>query len=154
MRLFAIICLLALVGCAQTPPPYHSASTDRYQIAEAALRYLMDAHSSHGVESDHYSAYVIQRGEFTSQLPSAFANYKPRVAANIQVSTESGAAVDKATGKPVKLWSVRVIEIRDDRATAGVSWYSGSLAAGGHTLHLRRKDGRWIVESEKMDWIS
>ena len=45
-------------------------------------------------------------------------------------------------------------KIHGDHAIAYVSWYSGNLAAGGHTIHLRRKDGNWIVESEKLDWIS
>ena len=143
-----------LAGCARTPEPPRSEASDRYHVSEASLRYLMDAHSRHGIERDYYSAYVIERGEFASQLLSAFAGYKPRVVADMQVSTESGKATDKATGKPVKLWSVKIVEMRGDDATTAVSWYSGKLAAGGHTLHLRWKDGRWTVVSEKKNWIS
>ena len=153
LRLLANICILMLVGCARTP--HHSADYDRYRVEEAALRYLMDAQSAYGDERDHYSAYVIQQGQYTSQLLAAFDDYKPRVVADMQVSTMRGVAVDKATGKPVKLWSVRVIELEGDRATAGVSWSTGNVGAGRYTLHLlRRKVGRWMVDSEKMDWIS
>jgi hypothetical protein len=128
---------------------------ERYYVLEAALRYMLNAHSSHGVERDHYSAYVLPKdGEFTPDLVAAFAGYKPPVTASIKVVTGKGEARDKATGKRVKLWSVKVTEIHGDRATAYVSWYVAPLGAGGHTLQLWRKDGKWIVESENMDWVS
>ncbi|MEI8291024.1 MAG: hypothetical protein WCH99_16285 [Verrucomicrobiota bacterium] len=154
VQLLALMGLLALAGCARTPETQRSVAGDRYQVAEASLRYLMDAHSGHGIERDYYSAYVIERGEFATQLLSAFAGYKPRVVADMQVSTDSGKAMDKATGKPVKLWSVKIVEMRGDDATTAVSWYSGNLAAGSHTLHLRWKDARWTVVSVKKNWIS
>jgi hypothetical protein len=158
MRLSKIVCLVSLtiLGCARTSPRTHSLDSDRYEIAEAALRYLMEAHSGHGVERNYYSAYVIEGGEFTSRLVAAFADYKPSVVAGaeVEIIAESGEARDKATGNRVKLWSVTVVKICGDRATAGVSWYSANLASAGHTIHLRRKNGRWVVESEQVNWIS
>jgi predicted small lipoprotein YifL len=156
MRTFAVTLLLALsvAGCGRTPPLQSTSLPDRYYVAEAALHYLLDMHSGHGIERDHYSAYVLEQGEFTSELLASFPNYKPTVTTNIQVSTDSGEALDKATRKPVKLWAVKVREIHGERAVAYVSWFSGSEAAGGATIHLRRKDGRWIIESEKKDWVS
>src|SRR6185369_7605431 len=99
MRLLTLSCVLMLVGCAASPKPQRSGDATHYQIAEAALRYLMDKHSNHGVERDYYSAYVLGRGEFTSRLIAAFAGYKPPVVADIQVSNKNGVLVDKATGK-------------------------------------------------------
>lgn len=131
-----------------------AALPDRYYVAEAALRYMLDRHSQSGSERDFYSAYIIEKGEFTAELVESFRNYHPPVTTNIEVSTESGGAVDKATGKPVKLWSVKVQEVHGDRAIAGVGWYSGNLAAGGHTIKLKRKSGKWVVTSETMNWIS
>lgn len=156
VRIFIVIgmAILALVGCVATPQSPQASASDRCHIAEAALRHLLDEHSDSGAERDHFSAYVIERGEFTAELVAALRGHRPPVVADIEVSIESGQAIDKATGKPVKKWSVGIRKLHGDRAIAYVTWYSGNLAAGGHTIHLRRKDGRWIVASEKMEWIS
>lgn len=137
-------------GCGQKA----AALPDRFYIAEAALRYMLDQDSSSSTSRDYYSAYVIDGGEFTPELVKAFSGYKPTVTADIQVSTEKGVAIDKATGKHVKLWSVKIREINGSHATAYVSYYVGSEEAGGFTIHLQRSNGKWIVESQKMDWVS
>jgi len=154
MRTLVITLLLTLTGCAPASLQHTTSLPDRYYVAEAALHYMLDSHSKSGSERDFYSAYVLEQGEFTAELLKSFPNYHPPVSTSIEVSTESGGAVDKATGKPVKLWSVKVQEVRGERATAYVSWYSGNLAAGGHTIKLSRKNGKWVVTSEKMNWIS
>src|SRR6185312_2731191 len=92
MRSVAFIWLVMLLGCAQVPQFESSTGPDRYQVAETALRFLMDANSGQGVERDYYSAYVIRPGEFTSQLVAAFSHYKPRVVSDIEVSTQNGGA--------------------------------------------------------------
>ena len=114
----------------------------------------MDKFSSDGVDRDYYSAYVIENGEFTAQLVAAFADYKPKVVMNIQISNDKGEARNKATGKLVQLCSVKVHEIKGNNATVYVTWYSAPEGAGGHTIQLQKKDGKWTVESEKMDWVS
>jgi hypothetical protein len=159
--IFVLFCLLLVPACSYTltggraVQKSQPARDDRYQVAEAALRYLMDSHSGHGHGEGDCSAYVVDGGEFTPQLLTAFADYQPPVVANVQLSQNAvGAVIDKATGKRVKAWSVKVEGINGVYATAGVTWHSGNLAAGGHTLRLHRKNGHWIVVSEKMDWIS
>jgi hypothetical protein len=134
--------------------PQHASLPDRYYIEEAALRYMLDKHSRSPAERASCSAYVLEQGEFTSQLLASFQHYKPIVTTNIQFSTDSGMALDKATGKRVKLWSVEIREIDGDVAVAHVTWYSGRRAAGGHTIELRRKQGIWVVQSERKDWVS
>jgi hypothetical protein len=115
---------------------------------------MFDKHAPQGERRDFYSAYVLNGREFTSQLVAAFREHKPVVTAGIRVSTRSGTARDAVTGKRVKLWSVKSGEPQGDEATAYVSWYVAPLGAAGYTLHLRRRDGKWTVESEKMDWVS
>ena len=161
----AVLPLLAVVilvsGCQQpshlgvTPLPQASSTTahDRFLVMEVSLRYLFDKFPDNG-PSPHFSAYVLETGEFTSELVEAFRGYRPTVTASIEVVSDSGEALDKATGRPVRLWSVEVRELRGDRATAFVTWHYANLAAGGHTVQLQRQDGRWVVTSEKMDWVS
>lgn len=158
MRVFLAIVLIALsvIGCGHAAPPQRLALPDRYFVAEAALRYMFDQHSHYSDERDGRTCYVIKRGEFTEPLLASFAGYKPTVTAttNLQVSKDTGLTTDKATGKAAKLWTVEVREMHGVSAIAYVTWYSSGLAAGGHTIYLRRKDGKWVVVSEKTDWIS
>jgi hypothetical protein len=115
---------------------------------------MFDKYAPQGERRDFYSAYVFNGRGFTSQLVAAFRDHMPVVTAGIRISTKSGEARNAKTGKRVKLWSVRTDEPQGDEATAYVSWYVATLGGAGHTLHLRRNDGKWIVESEKMDWVS
>ena len=158
MRVFLTIVLIALsvIRHGRAEPPQRLKLPDRYFVAEAALRYMFYQHSHNGDERDGRICYVIKRGEFTEPLVASFAGYKPTVTAttNLQVSKDTGLATDKATGKAAKLWTVEVRDMRGDSAIAYVSWYSSRHAAGGHTIYLRRKDGRWVVESERQDWVS
>jgi len=121
------------------------------QIAEAALRYKFSQYPD-----PSFSAYVIESGEFNAQeLAIAFRGHKPRVVAAIDVeNSNAGQIVDKQTGQPVVLWFVEIREFLGNRAMAYVSYHSGSLAAEGWKIHLRRKDGKWIVESEEAEWVS
>jgi len=158
MRIFLAIVLITLsvIGCGRPVPPQRAALPDRYFVAEAALHYMFDQHSRYIGERDGRLCYVIKRGEFTEPLLASFAGYTPTVTAttNLQISKDTGLAIDKATGKAVKSWTVEVREIQGDSAIAYVSWYSSGLAAGGHTIYLKRKNNKWVVVSEKMDWVS
>ncbi len=146
--MFAII----VGGCHRAAPP--NSPTERFQVAECALRYMLQKYSAGPGQTNENSAYVLAPGEFAPRLVAAFAGFKPMVTTNIQISTDSGLARNKATGALVKIWNVEVREVNWDNAIAYVSWYEGNLAAGGHTVRLHRKDGRWSVISESMDWVS
>ena len=145
---------LTLVGCGRAPTVQHASLPERYYVMEAALRYMFDQSASFGKEREVESAYVIERGEFSSEFVSAFKGYKPTVTDSIDVSTERGMALDKATDKPVKLWSVKIGEMNGDHATAYVDWYSSREAAAGYRIQLLKKGGRWIVDSAKMVVVS
>jgi len=136
-------------------PPPSKTLPERYYVMEAALRYMLITPSSQGGKTNPFSAYVLPKdGEFTPELVAAFAGSKPQVTAAIGVVSDEKGARDKATGQPVMLWSAKITKMSGDAATAYVSWYSAPLGGGGHTLRLRHKAGKWIVESEKSEWIS
>jgi hypothetical protein len=153
MRSLIIICLISMViaGCDQKPQAVRSAGSDRYQVAEAALRSLMlpDPSSS-------FSAYAVDGGEFTSQLVASFVDYKPKVVGNIQIQLDpkNGVAIDKSTGKAVELWKVSDVEIRGDTASAKVYAHQSYQGAEWYTVHLRHTDGKWVVESNTLDMVS
>lgn len=136
----------------QLPPTQADIAHERFLVMEASLRYMFDKYPDDKVHP-HFSAYVLDRGEFSNELVEAFRGYKPAVTASVEtVMSDSYVLVDKATRLPVKGWSVEVRELQGDRAVAFVTWITANTGGGGHAIQLRRQDGQWVVESEKVEW--
>jgi len=130
-------------------------TSERYQVAEAALRHTMDEYLSSPSEREAYSTYVLDGGEFTSQLVTAFSGYKPRVVANIQFAfAANGVATNKANGEVVELWKVENVVIHGDHATANVQAYQCSQGMEYWTVHLHKLNGKWVFESKTLDIVS
>lgn len=142
--------ILAIAGCARRSESTRPVGSDRYQVAELALRSLMKPDPN-----SPWSEFVVDGGEFTSQLATAFADYKPRVVGNVQIGYDKNlAAFDKATGKPVELWQVSNVEIHGDNATAKVYAHQSGEGAEWYTVHLKRADGNWVVVTQTLDLVS
>jgi hypothetical protein len=118
----------------------------------AALRFMMKKHAEFGNERQHYSLYVLRVPEYVKH----FEGFQPPVVAfeEGRYPTSSGQAIDAKTGKRVKIWSIGGQKIEGERATVGISWHTGRLGAGLHTISLRKREGIWIVESERTDGLS
>lgn len=152
--LLAIVLMVAVIssGCAEIADTVrHSEKDERFQVAEAALRYMMVKSSKS--DSGKISSYVLEDGEYTDRLVKAFEGFQPLVVSGTQVNTAGPEALD-VTGKRVKTWSVDVVDVRQERAAASVKWYSGTLEAGSSSLLLRRNDGIWTVELETLEMAS
>jgi hypothetical protein len=155
--IFIILCLTIVVmaDCTKKPQAHVLAGSDRYQVAEIALSHIMEEYSDSGKNPEGYYAYVVDGGEFTSQLVKAFSGYQPKVIGNIQVKFDTnGVPYDKTIDKPVELWKVEDIVVQGDSATASVSAYQSSQGAEWYTVHLRYRDGKWIFESKTLDLVS
>jgi hypothetical protein len=112
---------------------------NRRSIRMAALRYLMLQHATApGREREVYAFYVLEDKECVSN----FSGFNPPVFAYDTNRFETGpGAVEKKTGKRVKIWSVGEPKIKGDQASVSVSWYSSNRAAGWHTIFLKRENG-------------
>lgn len=63
--------------------------------------------------------------------------------------------VDKSTQKAGIIFSVDSILWSDqDSAEVQGGYYCGGLCAAGITFSVRREDGKWVIKSSKMNWIS
>jgi len=142
--------LALLVGAASST--HAKPDENRRSIRVAALRYLMLKHATApGKEREFYSFYVLRDKEYVSD----FSSFSPPVVAYDTNRFETNpAAVERKSGKRVKLWAVGEPKIEADHASVPVSWYSDNLAAGWHTVFLKKKAGAWTVESERLDGIS
>ncbi len=121
------------------------------ELKVTALRYMFERLSS---PHSFYSAYVMRDAVQSDALVRAFPDHLPTVSNQVEVENRKGAVVNKATGKPVMIWTAKVSIATSDTASVDVTWYSGWLAAAGYTLQLRRTDKGWTVVSEAMNFIS
>jgi hypothetical protein len=146
----------ALLGCSG-PSRTRDASTtsESYEVAEAALQYMLDGPNGSAGSEDEISAQVLRAGPYTRRLVAAFSGYKPRVTDAVNVSRDAnGRDIDEATGRPVVIWSVTVGEVRGNRATAYIGCSLSNIAASARTLYLRRSGGRWLISGEEVRWAS
>jgi hypothetical protein len=144
---------LGLVGCAHPDRPMMASAPERYYIVEAALHCVIDKHSGPG-DRRFYFSYFLEDGEFTAELVRSFTGHKPAVTRRLPISVLDGGVVDKRTGRPAKLWSVKIESIKGDQAVALVTWYSGNLSAGVNKVLLERRHGKWVVQSDKLEMVS
>ena len=116
---------------------------------------MIERHASFTqAERETYSAYVVPESPLGDAIVEAFANHTPPVSNSIKVDATSGDARNSANGRPVKSWDAKLVESIGDRAVVNVTWYSASLAAGGHRVELERQEGKWAVVRERMEWVS
>ncbi len=150
MKLRAILILLASFASACVVTS--DSQVEYAQVRISALRFMMMKHADSGMERQHYAFYVIRDSAYVAH----FRGIVPRVVPfeEERFSMASGRAVEVETGKQVKIWSVTGAVIREDKAEVGVSWASGDLGVGLHTVFLEKKDKRWIAVSERLDAVA
>ena len=85
-----------------------------------------------------------------------FAGHKPRVAAVSQCSASADKGVrDKKTGEQGLIFSVDDIYwISETQVRVGGGYYEAGLSASGNTYTLEKKNGKWVVVKDVMNWIS
>jgi len=85
-----------------------------------------------------------------------FADHKPRVAKASEAHASSeGGVRDMKTGERGLLFDLGEIRwISDDTVEIDGGYYEGGLSASGNTYFLKKKTGKWIVERDRMHWIS
>ena len=121
----------------------------------AALRHLMQG-QPRGADRAEYAAYLIkdEAGEELARRlspelsPQAF----PPVVAGLDVYVRKGRTMDRATGRPVKVFTVRAARPADSDGTAEVlaSWQASRLLRASYRYRLRKDAGGWVVV-ERLD---
>lgn len=86
---------------------------------------------------------------------SRFANADRKVKKASQSYFKEDQLRDRSTDEHGVWFSVGAISwLSLDRVEASGGMYCGSLCADGGTYRLRKKDGRWVVDGYKEDWVS
>ena len=170
LRCLLACAALSACGCDRGPTPPARAptsravaavgpGTDAYQVKLAALRHLIEDQPL-AADQVAYAAYLIKENTddavvMADTLSLALAGRAPPVVASRdgQFYRRRGRTMDRETGRPVKVFQARVIDLKDppDNSAAApeadvrASWQAGRLAGGTYTYRLRKDAGAWRV---------
>ena len=152
------ILLILLFGSACTPD--HTADLD--DVREATFRYQFRKNAS-GLQQRAGVFFLAlhdsknrQRVDPTAEFLHRFKDHHPRVGpvSAARISSTDGV-VDKTTGERGLIFSVGEIRwLGADRVEVKGGYFEAGESSSGNTYRLRKKGGKWEVESDTMQWIS
>jgi hypothetical protein len=132
------------------------------EIAEATFRYQF-AHNASAQQASanvycvmYGVSWLAQPEDPPPQVLSRLADVTPPVTpvSQCSASMEKGV-VDKTTGRSgliFRLESVRCSGESSCEVNGG--YYEGNLSSSGNTYTLEKRDGKWVVTKDVMNWIS
>ena len=147
--LVAVVAVLIFIP--STKPP--GADAD---ITEAVFRYQFQHNNS--ALQQKAGAYYLSLG--SGQDPSddfmrRFKGHKPPVKKQRECTGGVAGIKDRKTGKRGLLFRVyRIKWINNHTADVEGGYYEDGLSASGNIYRVVRKGRRWVVVSDKLDWIS
>ena len=138
---------------ARSEVPQPGPAAEEFAVKLAALRHLI-AEQPRASDRATYSAYLV-RDDAAAKLAEALsaapaggdAVEGPPVVASVDSYKRKGRTIDAATGKPVKVFQVRLARpLRADSAAEVIaSWQAGRLAGAAYRYRLRKEAGDWVV---------
>ena len=156
MRIFVhLLLLLTLTSFSFAADKARSHQEDA--IRETVFRHQF-GHNASG-QQERANSYFLAIGESdanpSGELMKRFVRHKPPVRKVSECSTVKARVVDKKTGKSGLIFRVRSIKWISDLEVEVKGGYSEHLlSASGNTYTLTKKDGKWQVTKDGMDWIS
>lgn len=128
-------------------------------IREAVFRYQFRHNASGQQQKTGVYCLSLTYDELTdppAELMKRFSAQKPpvREASNC-VSDLIRGVRDKVTGKPgIVFFAAKVDWISANVVDVWGGYYEGGLSASGNTYRVVRRNGRWTVVKDHMNWIS
>jgi hypothetical protein len=145
---------LSLLLCpVRAQNPFAEQSSRELDLREAIFRYMFDHYKIHSTK-----IFCLQPDlALPERFLRRFADLKTTAvwASDCDLSGPMIAARYKKTGEYVLI--MRILELNwtdSSKAVAKVEAFSDGIASNSNTLHLIRKDDRWIVKTDKLDAIS
>lgn len=147
--------LLAAGAVILLPPPWQA-----NDIREAAFRHLF-RHNGSGLQ-DSADAYYLAVGLFgldpSDGFMKRFRDHKPPVrkaSECLPPDSFPDRPRNVKTGREGLVFRVtfaRRVGLREFEIKGG--YYEGALSASGNTYRVRLVNGRWVIVSDRLDWIS
>ena len=151
-------CVLCVAGCDRAPAPAATRASrapssqpasDDVLVKVVALRDLIDRQPK-AQDQATYAAYLIKDdrgGELAGMLSAGGGEQGPPVVGSLDVYLRKGRTMDRASGRPVKVFHARLVSppSADGRAEVVASWQAGRLLAETYRYRLRNGGGTWVV---------
>jgi hypothetical protein len=136
-RMFVVVALIALTGCATSPEPNYQATPETtLNIFTAVLRYRI----AKTPLARHRDLHVFMNNGIIPGLPVRFPEFHVVVHSGSQGSSPPRA-------RWYFLWLTRVTA---DKAFV----YVEAVEASGHFVELRMRDGKWIVVDDRKFYLT
>ena len=165
-RILILLAVVALAACT-TNAIKHDRSADRLEVAEAVFRALFRNNDSANMAGkvaaaicfnnrDPGSGFLERFSDLSVPFPRKAGLFVPVIPCSlVRYSSDTGESLHARTNQPVIVFTFLEVRFRHDgSAIAEGSYFEAGLSAAGYTFKLRQVDGKWIVASQSMDWIS
>ena len=144
--LLGLLCVRGVAEEKLQPPPYDKSISDAeaLDIAEATFRYQFTNNASGAQQNAKAYFLSVFEKDPSPEFLKRFGKHKPPVKKGSEFKIGKGLAFQVVTIKRVSKTKVEV----------SGGYYEAGLSSSGNTYFVEKKDGKWIVTSDKMHWIS
>ena len=131
-------------------------TTDANGVYEAVLRHQFDKNASGQQQTVKTYFVEIEGADPASDFLARFSDIGPHVKPASEGFYRSDSAVfDKATKSTALLFRLKkIIWLNSNTAEVEGGYYEGNLSSSGNSYRVKRSNGKWIVESDTLKWIS
>lgn len=130
---------------------------DQFDVLEAVFRHQFDKNASGQQRNVEYFFLSLDHGaDPPAALLARFKNERPRVLPVSMAGPSHGSGVKhKEDGKSGLIFNItRIAWLDANTAEVEGGYYEAGLSASGNTYRVERRDGKWVVTGDKMNWIS
>jgi hypothetical protein len=140
-----------------SPPPDETRQADENDIRETVFRYLFERNESAGQSNvDYYFLSFGNRKSPPKEFIDRFREHTPKVLPVSASEVSKGGGVShKERGERGLIFRIEGIRwISDDSVEVKCGYYEGGLSDSGNTYQVERRNGKWVVTDDKMNWGS
>lgn len=158
-RQAALVCFLVAFACGCTTSIQRSKSGKTstpvidLDMAEAVFRYQFENNGSELYTDASAYFLEVRKTDPEDAFINRFKGLQPPVKKKSQCSTKGMRVTDRKTGKRGLMFNVdKTAMTGADTAEAWGGYLEGELSASSNIYFLNRKNGKWSVEKDKVNW--
>ena len=130
--------------------------TAEFDVAEALFRHQFQ-HNASAVQTNAAAYFLSIRGQDPDPvfLKRFDGNTPPVKMKSEHGMNKKGVVVDPKSGRHALIFKIEGITMKSsDEAIVCGGYGEGPMSASGNTYILKKENGKWVVTSDKMRWIS
>ena len=128
-------------------------------IREAVFRHQFQYNASG--QRQHANAYCLsirsadKNTDPSDEFMKRFYGQTPPVRKGSECHWTQAHVVENRTGKPALIFSIsKITWVSDTEVIVDGGYAEAGLSSSGNTYTVKKRDGKWTVTEDRMDWIS